>query len=231
MEGVTVDLAGKAVLVTGAGIGIGRETALRFATAGCRLALTYFEHRAEAEDVADRCRGLGAPDVVVCPLQLADDASILALRDVVSARFGALDILVNNAGVVVWRPFLEQDFGEIEGQLVADLLGLMKVTHVFLLLVSDAIINIGSTAALHGTATAVPYCASKWGVRGFTKALALEHPEVRIFCVHPGRTATRMNDFVGASPEAAAEVVLRVARGEIAVEPGGDVVVQEHVVG
>ncbi|MFA4964751.1 MAG: SDR family oxidoreductase [Thermoleophilia bacterium] len=226
---MSIDLSGARVLVTGGGIGIGREIALRFAAAGSRLAITYFEHREEAADVARRCRGLGAPDAVAFPLQLADDTSIRALREAVRARFGTLDILVNNAGVVVWRPFLEQGFGEIEEQLVANLLGLMKVTQVLLPLVRDAVINIGSTAALHGTAAAAPYCAGKWGVRGFTKALALEHPGKRICCVHPGRTATRMNDFVGASPEAAAAVVLRVARGEIAVEPGGDVDVREYM--
>ena len=218
-----IDLAGRTVLVTGASIGIGRALALQFAAAGCRLALTYFEHRAEAEDVAERCRVLGAPDVIAMSLQQADDDSIRTLFETVSERFGGIDILVNNAGVVVWKPFLEQDFGEIESQLAIDLQGLIKMTWVFLPLVSDAIINIGSSAALHGTATLAPYCAAKWGVRGFTKALALEHPDRRIVCVHPGHTATRMNDMQGMPPERVAEVVLRVARGEIEVEPGGDV--------
>jgi NAD(P)-dependent dehydrogenase (short-subunit alcohol dehydrogenase family) len=220
---VGIDLAGRTVLVTGASIGIGRAVALQFAAAGCRLALTYFEHRAEAEEVAERCRGLGAPDVVVVSLQQADDDSIRTLFETVIDRFGALDILVNNAGVVVWKPFLEQDFGEIESQLAIDLQGLIKMTWVFLPMVSDAIINIGSSASLHGTATLAPYCAAKWGVRGFTKALALEHPDRRIMCVHPTVTATRKYDKQGMPPERVAEVVLRVARGEIEFEPGGDV--------
>jgi NAD(P)-dependent dehydrogenase (short-subunit alcohol dehydrogenase family) len=225
---VGIDLAGRTVLVTGAGIGIGREIALRFATAGCRLALTYFEHKSAAEDVAEQCRGCGSPDVVALSLQQADDDSIRTLFETVIDRFGALDILVNNAGVVVWRPFLEQDFGEIESQLAIDLQGLMKMTWVFLPMVSDAVINVGSSASLHGTATLAPYCAAKWGVRGFTKALALEHPDRRIVCVHPGHTATRMNDMRGMPPERVAEVVLRVARGDIEVEPGGDVDVREY---
>ena len=75
--------AGRIVLVTGASIGIGREIALQFAAAGCRLALTYFEHRAEAEEVAERCRGLGSPDVITASLQLADDDSIRTLLETV----------------------------------------------------------------------------------------------------------------------------------------------------
>ena len=218
-----IDLAGRTVLVTGASIGIGRAVALQFAAAGCRLALTYFEHRTEAAEVAERCRGLGAPDIVAVSLQQADDDSIRTLLETVIDRFGALDVLVNNAGVVIWKPFLQQDFGEIESQLAIDLQGLIKMTWVFLPMVSDAIINIGSSASLHGAATLAPYCAAKWGVRGFTKALALEHPDRRIVCVHPGHTATRMNDMQGMPPERVAEVVLRVARGEIEFEPGGDV--------
>jgi len=225
---VGIDLAGRTVLVTGAGIGIGREIALSFATAGCRLALTYFEHKAEAEDVAEQCRGRGAPDVIAVSLQQSDDDSIRTLFETVIDRFGAVDILVNNAGIVVWKPFLEQGFGEVESQLAIDLQGLMKMTWVFLPLVSDAIINVGSSAALHGTATLAPYCAAKWGVRGFTKALALEHPDKRIVCVHPGHTATRMNDMQGMPPERVAEVVLGVASGDIEVEPGGDVDVRDY---
>jgi len=225
---VSIDLSGRAVLVTGASIGIGRAVALQFAAAGCRLALTYFEHRVEAEEVAQRCRGLGARDVITVSLQLADDDSIRTLFETVIDRFGSLDILVNNAGVVVWKPFLEQDFGELETQMAVDLMGVMKMTWVFLPMVSDAIINVGSSASSHGTATLAPYCAAKWGVRGFTQALALEHPDRRIICVHPGRTATRMNDMQGMPPERVAEVVLRVARGDIEVEPGGDVDVREY---
>ena len=126
------DLAGRTVLVTGASIGIGREIALRFAVAGSRLALTYFEHRAQAEEVAELCRGLGSPEVLTASLQLADDDSIRMLVETVIDRFGAVDILVNNAGVVVWQPFLAQDFGEIESQIAINLEGVMKLIWVFL---------------------------------------------------------------------------------------------------
>lgn len=225
---MAVDLAGKIVLVTGASLGIGREIALGFATAGCRLALTYCEHKAEAVEVAERCRGRGAPDVITASLQLANDDSIRRLVGTVIDHFGAVDILVNNAGVIVWRSFLEQDFGDLETQLAVNLEGVMKLTWAFLPLVSDALISIGSTATLHQSGTPPTYCATKWGLRGFVKALALEHPAKRIVSVHPTVTATRMNDMQGMPPERVADVVLRVARGEIAFEPGGDVDVREY---
>jgi NAD(P)-dependent dehydrogenase (short-subunit alcohol dehydrogenase family) len=228
MNGVGIDLAGRTVLVTGAGIGIGRAVALQFAAAGCRLALTYFEHRAEAEEVAERCRALGASDVITASLQLADDDSIRTLVETVIDHFGVVDILVNNAGMIVWRPFLEQDFGELETQLAVNLMGVMKLTWAFLPMVSDAVISIGSTATLHQSRTPPTYCATKWGLRGFVKALALEHPDKRIVSVHPTVAATRMNNFQGMPPERVAEVVLAVAGGEIAVEPGGDVDVREY---
>jgi len=227
-EVVSIDLSGKTVLVTGASIGIGREIALRFAAAGCKLALTYFEHRAEAEAVVARCLDLGAPDVVLVSLQLSDDDSVRTLVERVIDHFGVVDILVNNAGVVVCRPFLEQDFGEIESQVAVNLLGLMKLTWVFLPMVSDALVFIGSTATLHQSRTPPTYCATKWGLRGFVKALALERPGKRIVSVHPALTATRMNDMQGMPPEHVAEVVYRVAAGEIEVESGGDVDVREY---
>jgi len=225
---VGIELADKVVLVTGASIGIGREIALRFAAAGSRLALTYFEHKAEAVEVAERCRGLGAPDVIMASLQLASDDSIRTMLEAVIDHFGAVDIIVNNAGVVVWKPFLEQDLGELETQLAVNLTGVMKLTWVFLPMVNDAVITIGSTATLHQSRTPPTYCATKWGLRGFVKALALEHPGKRIVSVHPTVTATRMNDMQGMPPERVAEVVMRVACGDIEVEPGGDVDVREH---
>ncbi len=228
---MSTDLAGKSVLVTGASIGIGRETALRFAAAGCRVALTYFEHRAEAEEVAQRCLGLGAPDVAVCSLQLTDEDSIRTVVERVVDRFGALDVLVNNAGVISWKPFLEQEFGELDAQVNVNLLGVMKLTWCILPLLTDAVITVGSTATLHQSRTPPPYCATKWGLRGFVKALALEHPDKLIVSVHPTVTATRMNDMRGMPPERVADVIFRIAAGEIEVEPGGDVDLRDHANG
>jgi len=225
---LTVELADKVVAITGAGIGIGREIALRFAAEGSRVAVTYREHRTEAEEVARRCLAFGAPDVLVASLDATDDVSICEAVERIAERFGAVDILINNAGVVVWRPFLEQSFAEIEHQIAVNLLGVMKVTWSCLPLVRDAVITIASGSALHGTATLAPYCAGKWGVRGFVKALALEHPDKRMYCVHPTRTATRMNDFHGEPPERVADVIVRVAAGEIEVEPGGDVDLRDY---
>ena len=225
------DLAGRVVLVTGASIGIGRAIALRFAAAGCRLVLTRFEHHAEAEEVAERCRGLGAPDVLVSSLQLADEESIRRLLELVTDHFGVVDVLVNSAGVISWRPFLEQDLGDLDEQVSVNLLGVMKLTWCFLPLVTDAVITIGSTATLHQSRTPPPYCATKWGLRGFVKALALEHPDRRIVSIHPTVTATRMNDMRGMSTERVAEVVYRIAAGDLEVEPGGDVDLRDHADG
>ena len=222
------DLAGKSVLVTGASIGIGRETALRFAAAGCKVALTYLEHRAEAEEAARRCLGLGAPDAFAVSLQLSDEGDEGRVLEAVVERFGGLDVLVNNAGVISWKPFLEQDFGEIDEQILVNLLGVMKLTWCALPLLSDAVITVGSTATLHQSRTPPTYCASKWGLRGFVKALAMEHPDKRIVSVHPTVTATRMNDMRGMSAERVADVIYRFAAGEIETEPGGDVDLRDY---
>ncbi len=222
-----IDLAGKSVLVTGASIGIGRETALRFAAAGCRVAFTYLEHDAEADEVVQRCLALGAPEVVSTSLELSDEDSIRALVERVLDAFGSLGVLVNNAGVISWRPFLEQGFADLDAQVGVNLLGVMKVTWCLLPLVTHAVITVGSTASLHQSHTPPPYCATKWGVRGFVKALALENPGKLIVSVHPTVTATRMNDMRGMSPERVADVIYRVAAGDIAVEPGGDVDMRE----
>lgn len=221
-------LEGKTVLVTGASIGIGRAIALRFAAARCRVALTYLEHHAEAEEVVRRCLDLGARDALAIRLKLTDEDSIRTLTERVVDRFARVDVLVNNAGVISWKQFLEQGLGELDAQIGVNLLGVMKLTWCLLPVVTDAVICIGSTATLHQSRTPPPYCASKWGLRGFVKALALEHPDKRILSVHPTVTATRMNDMRGMPPERVAEVVYRVAVSEIEVEPGGDVDLREH---
>ena len=166
---MTTDLHGARVMVTGASLGIGREIAFAFAAAGSRLALTYREHGGEADEVAGRCRDLGSPDVVTIELDLADEESTRRCAELVEERFGEIDVLVNNAGVVRWRPFLQQSLEEIEEQIAVNLTGTLRLTWLLLPHVRDTVIVIASTASLHGTRTLAPYCASKWGVRGFVE--------------------------------------------------------------
>ncbi len=220
---MTVDLRDKVVVVTGASLGIGRETAFGFAAEGARLALSYHQHAAEARAVEERCLELGAAEVVTAPLDLGDEDSVRAFAAAVVERFAGIDVLVNNAGIVVWRRFVEQELDEIEAQVRVNLLGTLTLTRLALPHVRDAVINVVSTASLHGTGTLAAYGASKWGLRGFTKALAREHPELRLYNVHPTVTATRMNDFKGMDPARVAGVIVRVARGELELEPGADV--------
>ncbi|NLE23449.1 MAG: SDR family oxidoreductase [Actinobacteria bacterium] len=225
---MAIDLAGRRVLVTGASLGIGRETALAFAAAHCRVVLTYREHRTEAEEAARRCLGLGAAQAEAVQLDQSDERSVVALADFVRDRFGGLDVLVNNAGVISWQPFREQTPTDLDEQVGVNLLGVMKVTWHLLPLLTDAVVVVGSTASLHSSHTPPPYVATKWGVRGFVKALAVEYPGLRIVAVHPTVTATRMNDMRGMAPERVARVIVRVAAGEIDVESGGDVDLRDH---
>lgn len=215
--------------MTGGGTGIGRELALAFGRAGCRLALTYYEHRAGAEETAQLCRTLGAPDVLTLPLQIADDDSIRVLVEDVVGHYGGVDFLVQNAGTIDWRRFLDQDFWSIDNQLAVNLGGVMKLTWALLPMVRDTVIAIGSTAALHDSRTPPTYCATKWGLRGFMRAMALERPGKRFVTVHPTHTATRMNDMTGMPPERVAEIVVRVAAHDLEVPSGGEVDMRDHV--
>ena len=115
-------LEGKSILITGASLGIGRESALRFAAGGCSVALTYRKHRAEAEQAARRCLGLGAHDAFATSLQLTDEGDVCRAVDEVVRRFGGLDVLINNAGVISWRPFVEQDSRDIDEQVLVNLI-------------------------------------------------------------------------------------------------------------
>ena len=85
------------------------------------------------------------------------------------------------------------------------------------------IINIASGAGQTGFADLVPYCATKFGVRGFTQALALEISRPMIFAVNPDMTKTRLSGFQGRPPEQVAQVVLNTAKGKYRKTSGSDI--------
>lgn len=215
------------VLITGSSIGIGRATALEFAREGCQVVVTYYQDEQEARETADRCRELGAPEVMVQDLNIMDGVSINEAVDAVVQEKGRIDILVNNAGVITWKKLADQSFAEIEQQIRTNLEGTIKMTKAALPHVKGMVINMASPTALHGHPTLTAYAASKGGIISFTKTLAMELEPVKVYNVIPGETATRMTDFEGDPPEEVAEVTVRLARGEYDIESGENVSVKK----
>ncbi|HXZ86383.1 MAG TPA: SDR family NAD(P)-dependent oxidoreductase, partial [Myxococcota bacterium] len=166
-------LEGRRILVTGGGRAIGRSIALACAAEGARV-LAVSRTPAELEEVA-RSAGSG---VAVAALDVTDRAQVERLPERIAAELGGLDVLVNNAGVWMERTFLDYTRADWDLTLASNLTALFDVTQVLLpgLLASpDArVINIAAIDGEVGFARLVAQCAAKFGVVGFTKALAKE---------------------------------------------------------
>jgi short-subunit dehydrogenase len=229
MKKVNSLVKGQIVLITGASTGIGRETAYKFASEGSRLIITYYKNLAEAKRVKTKCLNIGAKSVQIVHLDVQNDQSIKKAENEIENTQKNIDILINNAGVIYWKKFTDQTNGEIEAQLRTNLEGLIKFTKIMLPMIKDTIINISSGAGRHAYADLTVYCATKFGVRGFTQALSQEQPGLNIYCVNPTLTATQMTNFTGMDPKLVAEVILKTAKNEYAVEPGGDINVWEKI--
>ncbi|RLJ70978.1 3-oxoacyl-[acyl-carrier protein] reductase [Hydrogenivirga caldilitoris] len=222
-------MKGKVVLITGSSVGIGRYTAYEFARAGANVVLTYYRDKEEGEKTLEKCLELGAQSATLLYLNLLDNESIMSCVKETASRYGNIDILINNAGVLAWKPLREQSFLEIETQIRVNLEGLIKLTKTALPYVKEMVINIGSGAGKTGFSELTTYCATKFGVRGFTQALAEEERGIKVYAVNPGMTATRMTGYSGVHPEKVAKVIFKVATGGIRKPSGSDVDVWEYL--
>lgn len=218
-----ISLKNKVVFITGASIGIGREDAYKFAQKKCKLALSYFKDKKEGQLVKRKCITLGAPEVLLLHLDVTNNKSIKkAIRRIIK-HFGIISILINNAGVISWKLAKEQTIKEIEWQMRVNLEGLIKVTVECLSYIQDMIINMGSAASLAGYEKQTVYGAAKWGVRGFTQALAKEMPNIKIYNFISGGVATRMKNFQGIPPEKIAGLIVDFAQKKYTLESGLDI--------
>jgi 3-oxoacyl-[acyl-carrier protein] reductase len=211
------------VLITGSSSGIGRETAYRFAQTGAKIVLTYNKGKARGEQAEKRCRKLGAESTLLLHLDVTDGKSIKDAVKRVLKQYGGVDFLINNAGTGIFIPFRKHTMKDIERQIRTNLEGLIKMTLSFLPHIKKGIINIASAAGKTAYAEMSVYCGTKFGVRGFTQALAEEHPRLKICCVNPDMTATRLTGYEGRPPSEVAEVIFKTVSGMIKVPPGGDV--------
>jgi len=194
-------VAGKIGLVTGAASGIGRATARLFADEGVRVAVVDRDGEG-ARRVAQEIEDAGG-SAAAFELDLQDAARIPEVVGEVVARFGGLDILVNNAGVSLFQPAGGDDYEAAwETTLAVNLTAQQRMIRASLPQLTregeGRVVNLASTEGLGATAFASPYTASKHGVIGLTRALAVElgSQGVTVNCVCPGPIHTGMTAII-----------------------------------
>ncbi|RMI31348.1 SDR family NAD(P)-dependent oxidoreductase [Nocardia stercoris] len=190
---------GKVAVVTGAGSGIGRALALELARRGARIAASDVDTEGLA-GTAEQVRALGA-EIHSATLNVTDRDAVLGYADDVRAHFGVVHQVYNNAGISGdGLCVLDNDFEVYDRVLGVNLFGVINGTKAFLphLIASGDghVVNISSLNGYLGQPTLSAYCASKFGVRGFTESLRTEmlagrHP-VRVTTVHPGGVKTNI---------------------------------------
>ena len=205
-EGLTLQLAGRVALVTGASRNIGRAIALGFAQAGADVVVNARTSRGEAESVAEEARALGARALV----GLADVRDAAAVAQMVAAArdaLGPIDILVNCAAVRREGPFEAITLDEWREGLSVVLDGAYVCTHAvvpgMLAAGRGTIVNIIGLTAQTGAPLRAHVVTAKAGLIGFTKALALEYADrgITVNGVSPGMIATdRSSPSVTADP-------------------------------
>ena len=189
-------LSGKVALVTGAQQGIGHAIAVALARDGADVGVNFLDDADRAERVADEIRSLGRRALAV-QADVAQAASVEAMVAAVVDALGPPDVLVNNAGVFPRASFLELQEREWDHVLGVNLKGsFLCAQAVARALVAGerpgAIVNV-SSSAVRGDARGVHYSASKAGVVGLTRAmaLALAPHRIRVNAIAPGLTNTQ----------------------------------------
>ncbi|WP_100482056.1 SDR family NAD(P)-dependent oxidoreductase [Mycobacteroides abscessus] len=164
------------VVVTGAGSGIGRATAIRFAKRGAHVVVTDLDLDT-ANETVDLILAMGRNASAV-QLDVTDPAHWADVARYVSIEYGVPDVLVNNAGIALGGPFLKLTPADWDRLLSVNLMGVVHGCRVFgeqmVERGSGHIVNIASAAAFTPTAVMAPYSVSKAGVKMLTECLRLE---------------------------------------------------------
>jgi NAD(P)-dependent dehydrogenase (short-subunit alcohol dehydrogenase family) len=223
-------------LVTGAGRGIGRATAEALAAAGYRVVLAELSPQLGRR--AERALKRRGAEALFIETDVADARSVARMATVVRRRVGHLDCLVNNAGVLEPGPLTRVREAAVQRMLAVNLAGPVLVTRALLPLMRRrrraSIVNVASLLGKVGMADYVTYCASKFGVVGFTEALAdeLRDTDIGVWAVCPGQVDTPLAWKAGVSrderkglirPESVARVIVQLAAGQRR-EPSGETI-------
>lgn len=194
-------LKGKVAVITGGGKGIGKAIALTFAREGASI-VVMSRTKGDLDKVCEEAGAMGVGAIAVCgDVSRKEDVDKLVQRTL--SRFDHIDILVNNAGISKRSSVLDSDEAVWKEVLDVNLYGTYLVTKSFLPAMlsrkSGRIINISSLSGKIGQAFNSAYCASKHGMIGFTRTVALEMgwlgaQEITVNAICPGFVDTEMFD-------------------------------------
>lgn len=188
-----MNIEGKAAIVTGAGTGVGRATALRLADGGCSVLVNYSRSQDAAEAVAAEVERRGVK-ALAYKADVSQDADCRAMVREAERAFGQLDVLVNNAGTTKFIPHAnleDVEFDDWTRILQVNLVGPFQCARAArdLLQAGEGgeIVMTSSVAGLIGTGSSIPYCASKAALNNLTVTLArVLGPKIRVNAVAPG---------------------------------------------
>lgn len=189
-------LHGRAIVITGAGSGIGRQLAFECARRGARLLLADID-QSGLDETCTEARALCA-EVESRQVDTGSETSIAALAAAAQDTFGAIDVLINNAGVGLVAPVAGLDSGDAHWLMNINFWGVVHGCRAFLPQLKSrpeaVIVNISSIFAMISVPTQSIYNASKAAVRAFSDALReeLRDTPVRVLCVHPGGIRTNI---------------------------------------
>jgi NAD(P)-dependent dehydrogenase (short-subunit alcohol dehydrogenase family) len=181
---------GKIALVTGGASGIGRASAVLLGREGATVVVSDIQDDM-GKDTVTAIKKTGG-DAIYLRHDVANEDAWVSVIGEIKNRFGKLNVLVNNAGIAIAGPIVDMTLADWRRQQSINLDGVfLGIKHGVPLMRASgggSIINISSVAGLKGSANLAGYCATKGGVRLFTKAAAMETAgdNIRVNSVHPG---------------------------------------------
>ena len=190
---------GKCVVITGAGSGIGRQTAIEFALEGAAVVAADLDHETALRTVGTISQNGGQAYAV--EVDTSDPNSVKECFKESASIIGTLDILINSAGIREIKPVLELSYKDWCRVLDVNITGVFLCSQAFLQYLTEnskkgCIVNLASTCGVTGVPNRPAYTASKHAVVGLTKEMALEFGEIgiRVNAVGPGVTRTALTE-------------------------------------
>ncbi|RYD96825.1 MAG: 3-oxoacyl-[acyl-carrier-protein] reductase [Sphingobacteriales bacterium] len=214
-------LQGKTALVTGGSRGIGEAIVRKFASEGADVAFTYLSSDEKANALAGELSALGVK-VKAYKSDAAKFAEAEALVNDVVKEFGTIDICVNNAGISRDNLLLRVTEDQWDDVMEANLKSVFNLTkHVIRPMMkakSGSVINMSSVVGVQGNGGQSSYAASKAGIIGFTKSMALElgSRNVRFNAIAPGFVETDMTHYLKEGGEAVDKWLIKIPMNRFA---------------